>query len=86
MKDLDKIDKTIERLEGALGNLKKEDAQGRVYVVGTLVNYDGKLGVVTDLNTTAKDPAGSTVDIRLDSGKVIEKVSVTSSALQLLRS
>jgi hypothetical protein len=85
-KDLDKIEKAIERLDGALENLKKDNAQGRVYVVGTLVSYDGKLGVVQALNTTAKDPAGSTVDIRLDSGKVIEKVSVTSSVLQLLRS
>jgi hypothetical protein len=86
MDDLDKIDKTIEKLEGALDNLQKESAQGRVYVVGTLITYQGKLGVVTDLNTTAKDPAGSTVDIRLDSGKVIEKVPVASSVLQLLRS
>ena len=86
MNDLDKIDKTIERLGGALENLQKEKAQGRVYVVGTLVTYQGKLGVVTDLNTTAKDPAGSTVDIRLDNGKVSEKVAVDSSVLQLLRS
>jgi hypothetical protein len=86
MKDLDTIDKAIEKLEGALENIKKENAQGRVYVVGTLITYKGKLGVVQDLNTTAKDPAGSTVDIRLDNGKVVEKVSVTSSELQLLRS
>lgn len=85
-KDLDKIDKTIERLEGALENIKKENAQGRVYVVSSLITYRGKLGVVTVLNTTAKDPAGSTVDIRLDNGKVVEKISVTSSELQLLRS
>jgi len=85
-KDLDKIEKAIERLDGALENLKKEDAQGRVYVVGTLITYKGKYGVITDLNATAKDPAGSTVDLRLDSGKVFEKVSVTSSELQLLRS
>ncbi len=86
MKDIDKIDKVLDRLGEALENLQKENAQGRVYVVGTLITYDGKLGVVTDLNTTAKDPAGSTVDLRLDNGKVIEKVSVTSSILQLLRS
>ncbi len=85
-KDIDKIDKAIEKLDGALENLQKENAQGRVYVVSTLITYDGKLGVVTDLNTTAKDPAGSTVDIRLDSGKVIEKIPVSSSVLQLYRS
>jgi len=86
MNDLDKIDKAIERLQGALDNIQKENAQGRVYVVGTVVTYKDKLGVVTDLNTTAKDPAGSTVDIRLDSGKVIEKVPVDSSILRLFRS
>ena len=86
MNDVDKIDETIEKLAGALENLKKDNAQGRIYVVGTAVTYQGKLGVVTKLNTTAKDPAGATVDIRLDNGKVIEKVSVESSILQLFRS
>lgn len=86
MNDLDKIEETIARLEGALENLQKEEAQGRVFDVGTMVTYNGKLGVVTDLNKDAKDPAGSTVDLRLDSGKVIERVDVTSSALQLFRS
>ena len=86
MNDIETIDKTVEKLQGALENLRKENAQGRIYVVGTMITYQGKLGVVTALNTTAKDPSGSTVDIRLSNGKVIEKVDVTSSVLQFFRS
>ena len=60
-------------------------AQGRVYVVGTKVTYDGKFGVVTKLHKGSEDPTASTVDIRLEDGTKIDKVSVASVALQLFR-
>lgn len=81
---MDNIDKVITRLKEAEDKLK-EIAQGRVYNVGTQVLYDGKYGVVTDLNNGSADPTGSTVDLRLADGTVVEGVKVTSSILQLFR-
>lgn len=78
------VDEVIKTLEKALANLKT-DAQGRVYNVGTKITYNGKFGVVTDLNKDATDPVGSTVDIRLEDGTAVENVSVKSSALKLFR-
>jgi len=78
------VDQMIEKLEKALENLKT-NAQGRVFNVGTKITYNGKFGVVTDLNKDATDPVGSTVDIRLEDGTVVEKVSVKSSGLKLFR-
>jgi len=86
MSDINKINKIIDKLNEASENLQRENAQGRIYGVGTIVTYQGKKGVVTDLNKGSKDPAGSTVDIRLDNGKVIAKVKVSSSVLQFFRS
>jgi hypothetical protein len=79
-----KLNDTIKRIDDALGRLK-DVAQGRVYVVGTKVTYEGKFGVVTKLNQGSEDPTGSTVDIRLEDGTQIDKVSVASIALQLFR-
>jgi hypothetical protein len=80
----DKLDHTIKRLDNALGRLK-DVAQGRVYIVGTKISYEGKFGVVTKLHQGSEDPAGSTVDIRLEDGTTVDAVSVTSIALQLFR-
>lgn len=81
---MSKIDEIIERLDKAAERLKTV-AQGRAFDVGTMVLYNGKLGVVVDLNKDATDPAGSTVDIRMDDGEVIEKVKVTNENLQRYR-
>lgn len=81
MKEINQI---LERLEKAAGRLKAV-AQGRVYNVGTKVLFRGKFGVVTDLNQGSEDPAGSTIDIRLEDGTVHETVSVTSTSLELFR-
>jgi len=78
------IEEMLERLEKASERLQAI-AQGRVYSVGTKVLYRGKFGVVTDLNQGAEDPQASTVDLRMEDGTVHEKVSVTSSALELFR-
>jgi hypothetical protein len=86
MNDVKTADGVISRLEKALGSLAKESAQGRIYVVGTKVTYKDKFGVVTELNKGSKDPEGSTVDIRLADGTVVERVPVASSILRFFRS
>ncbi len=78
------IDDILERLENASERLKAV-AQGRVYNVGTKVLFRGKFGVVTDLNQGSEDPAGSTVDIRMEDGTTHDSVSVTSTSLELFR-
>ena len=83
--DTKKADEVIESLDNALGKLKAV-AQGRVYNVGTKVTYRGKFGVVTDLNQGSEDPTGSTLDLRLDDGTVVENIKVTSAALELFKS
>ncbi len=80
-----KVDDVIETLDNALNKLKTV-AQGRVFNVGTKVTYRGKFGVVTDLNQGSEDPAGSTIDLRLDDGTQVENVKVTSAALEFFRS
>ena len=82
---MDGIDGLIDRLRKSEERLK-EAGQGRVYNVGTKVLYDGKFGVVTDLNQGSEDPAGTTVDVRLADGTQIEKVKVDSVVLELFRS
>jgi len=77
-------DQVIAKLDQALAALKAF-GQGRVFDVGVLVKYQGKLGIVVDLNKDATDPAGSTIDIRLEDGKVIEKVKVSSKSLEFYR-
>lgn len=83
-KEIEDINVLLERLEQASERLQAV-AQGRVYVVGTKVLYQGKFGVVTDLNNGSEDPTGSTIDIRMDDGKTFEKVKVTSASLELFR-
>lgn len=78
------VDEVMGRLKAAEERLK-EVSQGRAYDVGVQVLYKDKLGVVTDLNKGSEDPAGSTVDIRLHDGKVVEGVKVTSKELQRFR-
>lgn len=78
------LDDILERLEQASERLQAV-AQGRVYVVGTKVMYQGKFGVVTDLNNGSVDPLGSTIDIRLADGVTVENVKVSSASLQLFR-
>lgn len=80
-----KVDEVIKGLDTALGRLQTV-GQGRVFVVGTKVTYRGKFGVITLLNQGSEDPAGSTVDLRLDDGTVVSKVKVTSAALELFKS
>lgn len=82
--DKNSVDAIIAKLDKALAALK-DFGQGRVYDVGTMVLYNGKLGIVVDLNKDATDPAGSTVDIRLEDGKVLEKIKVSSTSLQFYR-
>lgn len=83
--DTKKVDEILERLNHALGRLQ-ETGQGRVYNVGTKVMYQGKFGVVTDLNQGSEDPSGSTIDLRLEDGTVVENVKVSSASLELFRS
>ena len=78
------IDDMLLRIEHAEERLKAV-AQGRVYIVGTKILYQGKYGIVTDLNNGSEDPSGSTVDIRLSDGKVVENVKVDSASLELFR-
>jgi len=78
------VNEVINRLKLAEEKLK-DVAQGRAFTVGVQVIYKDQLGVVTDLNKGSQDPVGSTVDIRLHDGKVIEGVSVTSKQLQRFR-
>lgn len=78
------IKDVMDRLKAAEDRLK-EVSQGRAYDVGVQVLYKDKLGVVTDLNKGSEDPTGSTVDIRLHDGKVVEGVKVTSKELQRFR-
>lgn len=80
----EELDKIKARLERASEQLKAV-AQGRVYIVGTKVLYQGKFGVVTLLNQGSIDPDATTVDIRLDDGKTVEKVKVSSASLELFR-
>lgn len=82
--ELEKVDAILGRMDTALGRLQ-DVAQGRIYNVGTKITFNGKFGVVTDLNQGSEDPTGSTVDIRLEDGTTVDAVSVTSVALQLLR-
>ncbi len=79
-----KVDEVIESLDNALDKLKAV-AQGRVFNVGTKVIYRGKFGVITDLNQGSEDPAGSTVDLRLDDGTQVDNIKVTSAALEFFR-
>lgn len=81
MKEIEDILARIERASERLQAV----AQGRVYVVGTKILYQGKFGVVTDLNNGSEDPTGSTIDIRLEDGKTVENVKVTSASLELFR-
>ena len=83
-KDIEQIDRIIERMDNALGRLH-EVAQGRVYTVGTKVNYQGKFGVVIVLNQGSQDPTASTVDLRLEDGTVVNGVSVAAANLELFR-
>lgn len=80
-----KVDEMIETLDNALNKLKTV-AQGRVFTVGTKITYQGRFGVVTDLNQGSEDPAGSTIDLRLEDGTVLEKIKVSSVALEFFRS
>jgi uncharacterized UPF0146 family protein len=73
-----------EKLDRALARLQ-EVGQGRQFNVGTKVMYRGRFGVVTDLNQGSEDAAGSTVDIRLDDGTVVDSVKVDSALLQYHR-
>jgi len=82
--ELEKVDAVLNRMDTALGRLQ-DVAQGRVYQVGTKITFENKFGVVTHLNQGSEDPAGSTVNIRLEDGTTVDAVSVTSVALQLLR-
>jgi hypothetical protein len=82
--ELDTINTVLDRMDVALGRLH-DVAQGRVYQVGTKVTFKEKFGVVTNLHQGSEDPTGSTVDIRLEDGTIVDAVSVTSIALQLLR-
>jgi len=75
----------IESLDNALDKLKAV-AQGRVFNVGTKVIYRGKFGVITDLNQGSEDPAGSTVDLRLEDGTQVDNIKITSAALEFFRS
>ena len=79
--DKEKIDQVIDKLDQAL----KTVAQGRIYDVGVKILYQGKFGIVVDLNKDATDPAGTTVDIKLEDGKIIEGVKVSSSQLKRYR-
>jgi len=79
------VAQVIEHLNTALGRLKAV-GQGRVYNVGTKVLYQGRFGVITDLNQGSEDPAGSTVDLRLDDGTVFANIKVSSASLELFRS
>ena len=78
------IDELGPKLKSAEQKLK-EVSQGRAFNVGVRVLYREKFGVVTDLNQGSEDPSGSTVDIRLSDGKVIEGVKVTDKQLQRFR-
>ena len=80
-----KVDEVIKTLDDALDKLKTV-AQGRVYNVGTKVTFRGKFGIITDLNQGSEDPAGSTVDLRLDDGTQVDNVKVSSAALEFFRS
>lgn len=82
--ELEKIDEILQKIEQAK-EAWKDSAAGRVYDVGTKILYEGKFGVVTDLNQGSTDPQGSTVDIRLGDGKTIQGVSVSAKALQFYR-
>jgi hypothetical protein len=77
--ELAELDRALEHLDEALRRLKDS---ARQYIVGTKIKYEGKFGVVTQLNQGSADPAGGTVDIRLDDGTVVAKVSVTTKALE----
>ncbi len=80
-KELDEIQARLEQASERL----KAVAQGRIYVVGTKVLYQGRFGVVTILNQGSIDPDATTVDIRLDDGTTAEKVKVSSASLELFR-
>ena len=82
--ELDQVNTVLGRMNIALGRLQ-DVAQGRIYNVGTKITFEEKFGVVTHLNQGSEDPAGSTVDIRLEDGTTVDAVSVTSVTLQLLR-
>ncbi len=82
--DTKKVDEVIESLDNALDKLKAV-AQGRVFNVGTKVIFRGKFGVITDLNQGSEDPAGSTVDLRLEDGTQVENIKVSSAALEFFR-
>ena len=82
-KDTEKIDEVLLKIEKA--QQAWDDIGGRTFNVGTKILYDGKFGVVTDLNQGSEDPSGSTVDLRLSDGATMEGVSVTTKALQFYR-
>lgn len=82
--DKDTLDNLSEKISSALTRLK-EISGGRIYRVGTKVKYKGKLGVVTELNKSPKDPAGSTVDLKLEDGTTTKEVDVDSPNLELFR-
>lgn len=82
--ELEKVNTILDRMDTALGRLH-DVAQGRVYITGTKITFQGKFGVVTHLNQGSQDPTASTIDIRLEDGTMLEDISVTSVALQLFR-
>ncbi len=79
--NFDQLDERLKKAEERL----KDVAQGRAYVVGVQVLYKDKLGVVTNLNQGSEDPEGSTVDIRLHNGKIIQGIKVASKEIQRFR-
>lgn len=81
---MEDIDRILERLDKASARLR-EVGQGRAFDVGVMVLYNDKLGIVTDLNKDATDPAGSTIDIRFDDGTTKENVPVDSPSLTRYR-
>jgi len=80
-----KVKEVIESIDNALDRLKTV-AQGRIFVVGTKITYQGKFGVVVNLNKGAEDPTASTIDLRLEDGTMFENIKVTSASLELFRS
>lgn len=80
--EMKKIKEIIDRIDAAQQAL----GGGREFVVGTKVLYGEKLGVITYLRKGSEDPAGSTVDLRLEDGTILEGVKVNAPNLQRYRS
>ena len=82
---LKKLTDELRELIGKAFVPAEEVAGGRQFSTGTLVKYKGPLGIVRRLNQGSHDPYGTTVDLHLSDGTIVNNVKTDSSGLEFFR-